>query len=125
MSAEDELIRDELKNPGANPSKVARLLGLDLNRVRALAGGQSNVISLDNGPANIGRETLRPYIVAVKQADGSWPIHKWPEIERAQRQYDDGTHEMFQGRDGIWIILYCRPRRKAVAPRTYFKERSA
>lgn len=68
----------------------------------------------------IGRESLRPFIVAVKHvcADG-WPPAAGAALLEARERYCEGTHEMVQGRDGQTIIQYLIPRKTPVGPRDF------
>lgn len=80
----------------------------------------------------IGREELRPFIVAVKstdhfpvadndQPDGQrfWPVEFDDELAAARARYCDGTHEMVQGRADGMTIQYLLPRKAAVPPRPF------
>lgn len=66
----------------------------------------------------VGREALRPFIVAVKRG-ARWPDEFEPALERARADYCSGTHEMCQGREGPTIIQYSIPRKAPVAPRPF------
>jgi len=69
----------------------------------------------------LGRYSLRKYIVAVKHVDEDWEnCENWKEIEIAREKYNDGTHEMFTGRDKYNLILYLKQRRIKARPRRYF-----
>lgn len=66
----------------------------------------------------VGREALRPFIVAVKRHD-RWPFEYEPALAEAREAYCAGTHEMCQGRDGQTIIQYLIPRKVPVPPRPF------
>jgi hypothetical protein len=70
----------------------------------------------------LGRPGLRKFIVAVRHANGEWPRGAQLELERSRLFYDQGTHEMCQGRDEDWIIQYLIPRKVRTKRRNYFRE---
>ena len=66
----------------------------------------------------VGRESLRPFIVAVRHADAErWPPGSDAALQEARERYCEGTHEMCQGRDGKTIIQYLIPRKEPVPAR--------
>ena len=72
-------------------------------------------------PAEIGQPNLRKYTVSTRNCQTPlWPSQDYEKIATARRKYEAGTHEMCQGRDGEWFILYLIPRNKRVAPRRFF-----
>ena len=73
----------------------------------------------DTSDFAVGRQELRKYIVAVKNASSVWPLRFRLAIDRAIRLYSDGTHEMCQGREGSLIIQYLIPRKRPVPPRAF------
>lgn len=76
-------------------------------------------------PADLGRASLRKYIISVRHADNpcTWPLGDRAAIERARHLYELGTHEMFQGRDKRgWIIQYLQARKVPTTPRKFFRD---
>lgn len=87
-----------------------------------LRSGFLPTIGGNEKPMFAGRKSLHRYIVAIKHKNHAfWPKEKEKDIQRAQRLYDAGSHEVFQGHDGPWRILYCKARSRPVGPRNYFK----
>ena len=105
---------EEVARLGADPSKVARALGLNYyktkNTIERLAGRVQD---------GLGREELRPYIVAHKLVCEEWSNTN-PEIARARLLYDEGLTEMCTGRVGNTLILYSIPRDRPTTRRNYF-----
>jgi hypothetical protein len=72
-------------------------------------------------PADLGSESLRQFIVAYRHADCPvWRKEDQKKIEEARALYCAGTHEVFQGRDQNWFILYCQPRKKRCGARKWY-----
>jgi len=72
-------------------------------------------------PEKLGRPSLRKHILSVRHAfEPGWPRADKERIERARKSYDAGWSEMFQARDGNWVIQYCVRRRKRATPRNWF-----
>lgn len=67
---------------------------------------------------NLGRASLRPFLIAFKKPGQDWTSSEV--IKDARRKFDAGTHEMFQGRDGEYCLQYLRPRKVPTKPRSYF-----
>lgn len=130
---EQELL-DSFKKHRGNPYAVATELSLTpsqaMARLRALEvrpdfGVQYEVYLIDP-PKDLGRESLRPFIVSARHSlTTGWPLADRDAIERARSDYDAGLIEMFQGRDGPWYIQYAKPRRHRDSRRApWFSQRS-
>ena len=59
---------------------------------------------------NIGRPSMRPYIIAVRLKGHSWAATDGPAIRKAHIRYDAGEVEICQGVDATHDILYMIPR---------------
>lgn len=70
--------------------------------------------------STLGKAHLRPHIVSVRHCHTNWPEEDRAALQFARQCFDAGTHQMFQGRDGQWIIQYCWPKAKATPPEPYF-----
>lgn len=121
----DQYLDQDIKDEFAKHKSIfraARALGVTLDRVTSVVGEKN--FHVDKRPAQYGgrgRPELEPYIVATKNGDEAWNNNS-SEIEVAREQYEAGTHEMTQGRDGDTIILYSIPR-ASIQPRPgYFKQ---
>lgn len=119
----DSLIKEiqtELLAFRANPVRIATKLGVPVALVRFISNetpsGTSDftVHSTDGW----GRTELRDFVVTRKAAIGDWSPEDKALLEGIRDAYDNGTHELAQGRDGNFIIQYAFPRNKK-AKRTY------
>lgn len=73
-------------------------------------------------PADLGKDYFRKYIVSVRHCENPlWPWADQDKIEDARNKYEAGTHEMCQGRDRDWFVLYCIPRKKRCGARKFFQ----
>jgi hypothetical protein len=118
----NQLTDEELKalydQCGGDSSKVAALVGVRIDT-------PLHVMPFNprrrQPPANIGNPKLQNRIVSIRHCETpDWPLADTDKIKRARQLYDDGTHEMCQGREGEWFILYLIPRKVRTAPRKYF-----
>ncbi|MFN4091654.1 MAG: hypothetical protein ACK4FG_02005 [Brevundimonas sp.] len=72
-------------------------------------------------PAELGNPNLRRYIVSARHVEFStWPSQDEEKILQARANYEAGTHEMCQGRDQDWFILYSIPRKVRTGARKFF-----
>lgn len=111
-----ERLHDEY---GGDISKIAASLGLE-GDVAVAAAPKTRQRRLQR-PADLGRESLRKYIISARHATFStWPSQDWDKIEAARAAYEAGTHEMVQGRDRDWFIQYCIPRQVRTGARKFF-----
>lgn len=117
LSGQEELIVHDLRKTGCDVSTVARRFGMNAEYIRqvAIKAGMSPSRAVDY---QFGKESLRPFIVAVTPAGTAWD-NLDPKIEKARKDYDDGKIEMMTGRDGDTMILYGFPK-KVRQPREYF-----
>lgn len=123
-----EQARQLLREHGGDVSKVAASLNVSAPRAALLVEreliapeGPTYVDDYWQRPAELGRPKLTKFIVSSRHINEiGWPKVDRRLIETARRNYEAGTHEMCSGRDGQWIILYSIPRKKKVAPRTWF-----
>ena len=70
----------------------------------------------------VGKPSLRRFIIATKRLTSSWPSSATKVILKARRGYDAGTHIMCTGicRRTRTTILYSWKRRRPVKPINYF-----
>ena len=66
-----------------------------------------------------GQPHLQKYIVAITNVTVSWDNNN-PDIKKARENYENGTHEMCTGRDGMNLILYSIPRKQKTYRKPYF-----
>jgi len=72
-------------------------------------------------PADLGQPNLRRYITSVRHCDNPvWPLADLSKIEAGRVKYEAGTHEIAQGRDRDWFVLYLIPRSTRAGARKYF-----
>ncbi len=104
---------------GGDVSKIAAELGLQYDTTVATAP-KTRQRRLQR-PDDLGRESLRKYIISARHASFStWPSQDWDKIETARAGYEAGTHEMVQGRDRDWFIQYSIPRKVRTGARKFF-----
>lgn len=118
---------------GGDIHKVARELGVrahDIRRELTPNMPVADVVGEDedvegpstgaDGRLELGRASLRPFIVSYRHAHAGWPEKDRKALARARQAYDAGTHIMIQGRDGIWIIQYLWKRERVRPPINWF-----
>lgn len=105
-----------------SPSKVSRMLGIDLREILPIADELSGTprVVRQEAHGGYGRPELREFLVARKRAHESWD-NSVPAIAAARLDYELGTHNMATGRDGDWLLLYSIPNRKPVPRPDYFR----
>jgi hypothetical protein len=124
---DDEFLREQFRESGYNVSKLARSLGLDYTETKRRFEPDETPARRPTGPRpqnirDLARfEWLRPYVIAVKPANGNWPDEFAKAIYKAKKRFDGGTHIMCQttGSDG-WVVLYLIPRKQPRRPQAYF-----
>lgn len=105
---------------GGDLQKVAERLGLSVDQLNVTPPAPRPV-SLRKPPVDPGQAALRKHIVSMRHADSSiWPKIDEPKILDARTKYEAGTHEITQGRDRNWFILYCIPRVQRTGARKFF-----
>lgn len=104
-------------------TKVASRLGISLTDLADLvAPSPTPAPRRRKPPADIGRESMRKHIVSVRHAEVPvWPAGDLDKIEKAREDYCAGTHEMCQGRDRDWFVLYLIPRKRRTPARPFFR----
>ena len=121
----DEYLDEDIKEEFAKHNslfRAARALNISLDRVKRVVGQKD--YHVEKRPAQYGgrgRPELEQYIVATKNADESWPIDS-EELAVCRAQFEAGTHEMCQGRDGDTIIQYSIPRATPQPRHNHFKQ---
>ena len=100
-----------------DPEKVAKALEVSLKTVKYVLKVQEY---LDKGEGH-GPSLLKPYLVAVKNADEPWD-NNLPELAQAREEYDAGKVELCQKKVDDLILLYAIPRRRKTTRKPYFKE---
>jgi hypothetical protein len=111
-NSEELLIRDVREEFAKSKSyyKVCRTLDLPMQKVKAILEQEEyNAPRREPVYGGQGRPELRKYIVATKDAYENWDLND-PDIILMRADYELGTHEMCQGRDGDVIIQYSIPR---------------
>ena len=104
-------------------ARVADRLGLDVSLLsQSITPPTPIPLQYRQRPENLGRPEMRKYLVSARPATGEWPIADRDIINQSRELYKLGTHEMCQGRDRDWIILYLIPRKQPVQPRKFFRE---
>ena len=102
---------------GGDMNEVARRLNLPVDQIMPARRRQP--------PETLGRKEMRKFQVSSRHADTPvWPKEHEKSIGLARAKFEAGTHEMCQGRDGEWFILYLIPRRQPTKPRRFFKTHS-
>lgn len=118
-----EKLREIYRECDGDLSKVASRLGMSqeamLNYIAPQPSPPRRTRLAPNDP---GRASLRQYIVSMRHVDvPEWPVKDRNKIDRARTDYENGTHEMFQGKDRGWYILYSQPRKRRVVQRKFFR----
>jgi hypothetical protein len=110
-NSEELLIRDVREEFAKSRSyyKVCRTLDLPMQKVKAILSQEDDTPRREPVYGGRGRPELRQFIVATKGAYEDWDLED-PDIVLMRADYELGTHEMCQGRDGDVIIQYSIPR---------------
>jgi hypothetical protein len=120
FTAEQETrLMEALKAPKARYDKIARMFGTTEMAVRNF---DIEVLGRwKRSQDGWGDPAIRKFAVARRHIDGMWDDRS-ERIREARNTYDNGTHEMCSGRDGLYIILYSIPRKEPVLDRRpYFR----
>lgn len=117
-----ERLREIYDQCGGDAALVAQELGLSTEE---LASRVTTAPALParrrRPPADLGVPYYRDRIVSVRHAENPyWPKEDEAAIDDARAKYEAGTHEMCQGRDRDWFVLYLIPRKRRCAPRKFF-----
>lgn len=105
---------------GYKPSVISDQLGIPFSKVLELSS-PDKPHSFD-----LGKKSLRRHLIAVKRSAEEWPAKFSRQINLARMQYDAGLVEMFQGRDGEYILLYAKKRQVPLTEeRAYFSTMGA
>lgn len=117
---EQDIVRELRKF--RSPSKVAKLLGVDIRDVLPIADRLSEAprVSREEQFDGMGKPSLSQHAVARKKAWEVWD-NADPAVAQAREDYEAGTHNMLTGRDGDWFILYSVPQRKVTPRPNYFQ----
>lgn len=103
---------------GGDMRVVAQRLGVPYETL--VQPEESPVVRRRYPPSQVGNPDLKDRIVSIRHADNPhWPTEDADKITLAKLRYEAGTHEMCQGRDKDWFILYSIPRKVPCAPRKY------
>lgn len=138
MTAEEEILSMWKDGAGKKPGRIAKETGLPIREVLRVIGAHESsqpappaatagpfrepallraltpIAELDG----YGRPELRPYLIARRTKHEPWDNQAT--IASAREEYDAGTIEMCQGRDGDFLLLYRIPRKVPAKPRAYF-----
>lgn len=123
-----EKIADLYRKHGGDRNAVARELGISVGTVGELTDrvhvplmGVTYIDDCWPRPATLGRPRLRQYMISSRHvSEIGWPRKDRGAIEAARASYDAGTHELCQGREGSFMVLYSIPRRKRDRRVKYF-----
>lgn len=117
-----ERLREIYDECGGDASKVADRLNLSREELaERYTAPPTPPARRRKPPADLGKDYYRKHIVSVRHAENPvWPKEDEEKIEKARADYESGTHEMCQGRDRDWFVLYSVPRRKRTGPRKFF-----
>lgn len=88
--------------------------------------GVSYIIPMIQSPTEVGRESLRPFIISIRRVgEWGWPLQDREAIVQARKDHDAGLSDMFQAHENGLIIQYNKPRRRRdYARRPWFKAES-
>lgn len=121
-------LREIYDKHGGNLTKVAEELGLSLDEFVSELGSKfipspsMYPMRRRTPPADLGKDSMRKYIVSIRHVDSSvWPREDQIKIDDARNMWEAGTHEMCQGRDRGWFILYLIPRKQRTGARKFFR----
>lgn len=99
---------------GGNLDEIAAVLGLEPSSLKDETVMESIAVAM-TPPEDLGRESMRNYIISVKHADSpTWPASDEEKINNARAALARGTHTMCTGRDRGWFILYSIPKHSAL-----------
>lgn len=116
MTFNEEELKRLHEEYGGDTTAVAAHLGLSPTEGRPLTRRRKV-----RPPSDLGKESMRKWIVTARHAEHStWPTEDQDKIEDARSKYEAGTHEMCQGRDRDWFILYLIPRKTRTGARKFF-----
>lgn len=106
-------IQTELKSVRANPVRIATKFGVPASMIRFIMQETPSPTTkyVQHSDDGWGRYELRDYVVTRCVAGDGWGGNSVKAIAKARTDYDAGTHEMCQGRDGDFLILYSIPRK--------------
>jgi hypothetical protein len=117
LTSDERVVRELYEQHGGDVGRVAQHLGLGV-----YAPPPVNYSRRRTPPADVGKATLRKFMVSVRHVDSPlWPSEDEGKIEQARSDYEAGSHEMCQGRDlRGWFCLYSIPRKKRAGARKFF-----
>lgn len=117
MQLSDEELSKLYEEYGGDLVAVAQRLNIDVPERPTYVPRRRTLTA----PVDLGRPELRRYRVSAKHTSWStWPVVDQDKIDDARAKYEAGTHEMCQGRDGDWFVLYLIPRKKRAGARKFF-----
>ena len=123
MTISPEELRDVYDECGGDLAEIASRLGVPLAQFPGpLVPAPPR--RRRSPPADLGHRSGWPHpkhIVATRHCDGSWSSDDQSDIDKARANYEAGTHEMCQGRDRDWFVLFSIPRRKRCGARRFFQ----
>ena len=116
--AEIGLLEQELKNNGGKVPKAVNATGLHYGSVLEYLDRKNGIPVRSYAPNP--RPELERYVISTKNVRGGWPAFDFSAIEQAKNEYDQGTIEMCQWRDGDLVHLLRIPRKKTAHRGSYF-----
>lgn len=117
-------LRDVYDENGGDATRIAAALGIDKIELaeRVTLPPSSGYRRRRQPPADLGKDYFRQHIVSARHTDHStWPSEDEVKIEEARAKYEAGTHDICQGRDRNWFVLYCVPLQTRVGARKFFR----
>lgn len=129
MSLTQEELREIYDECGGDVSRIAARLGVSFADYPA-AITPPNPGRRRSPPRDIGHRQKDgwpdpKYIVSIRHCDGAWPSEDQDKIDKARADYEAGSHEMCQGRDRGWFVLFSIPRKKRCGARKFFQMEGA
>ena len=119
MTLEPHEIQKLHEEYGGDVSKVAAALGLPADA--PVSAAPKTRARRQERPSDLGNPNLRRHVISARNASFStWPAQDQSKIQTARDNYEAGTHEMCQGRDRDWFVLYSIPRKVRTGARKFF-----
>lgn len=118
-----ERLREIYDQAGGDLEKVAAALGINASELSVRPIQDPPLVGRGRRPpVDLGQNpNLRRYIISSRHAQHPvWPKADQKKIDDARAKYEAGTHEMCQGRDRNWFVLYCIPRKQRAGARKFF-----
>jgi hypothetical protein len=121
-----EELRKVYEECGGDLHKVAARMGLSISGLATeVATPPPPPARRRTPPVDLGHDNIRKYVISVRHCENPvWPVADEDKILVARELYELGTHEMCQGRDRNWFVLYLIPRKVRTGARKFFHAES-